>query len=70
MPTLKNGGIAWKLAKSYTYASKYALFLLFLKMSLAFGNLWDHLRYVLSHTCLEIRFSIKHCQFRQVSRLW
>ena len=66
MQTLKNGGIAWKLKRSYTYAPKYALTLPFLKMSLGFGILWDHLRYVLSHTRLGNRFSVKHCQFRRV----
>ena len=64
MQTLKNGGIAWKMKKLYTFASKYALTLLFLKMNLEFGVFWEHLRYVLSHTCLEIQFSINHCQFR------
>ena len=49
--------------KVVTNASKYALFLQFLKVSLGFRNLWDHLRYVLSITCLEFRFSIKHCPF-------
>ena len=42
---------------------KYALIVQILKVSIGFGILWDHLRYVLSHTCLEIRFSIKLCQF-------
>ena len=54
MQTFKNGGIAWKQRKLYTNVVKYALILLFLKMSLAFGNFWDLLRYVLSPTCLEI----------------
>ena len=52
------------LEAEYTYASKYSLLLQVLKMSLVFGNLWDLLRYLLSHTCFEIRFSIKQCQFR------
>ena len=61
--TLKNGKIALKPINSYTNASKCALILQFLKISLGFGNLWDHLGYVLSHICLEIRFLIKHGQF-------
>ena len=39
------------------------LFLHYLRLSLEFGNFWDHPRCALSHTCLEIRLSIKHCQF-------
>ena len=59
---IKNGEIVLKVRRSYINASKHALILQFLKMCLEFGNLWDHLWYVLSHTCIEIRYSIKHCQ--------
>ena len=59
MQTFKNGGITQKLRKSYTYASQYALILLFLKMSLGFGKIREHLRCVLNHACLVIRFSSK-----------
>ena len=60
---IKNGEIVLKLRMSYINASKHALLLQFVKMSLGFGNLRDQVWYVLSHTCLEIRFSIKPCQF-------
>ena len=59
----KNGEIALKLRRLYTYASKYALTLQFLKMSLRFGNSWDHLSYVLRRTSLEFRFSVKFVSF-------
>ena len=42
----KNGELALKLRKSYTYEWKYALILPIVKISIGFGNLWDHLRYV------------------------
>ena len=45
-----------------TYETKYALFLQFLKVSLEFGNIWDHRRYALSHTRLDFRFWIKDRQ--------
>ena len=38
--------LALKLRKSYTYASKYALIRQILKISIGFGDLWDHLSYV------------------------
>ena len=41
MQTMKNGEIALELRRQYTYASKSALVLQYLKMSLEFGNLWD-----------------------------
>ena len=47
---IKNGEIVLKLRTSYINASKHALILQFVKMSLGFGNLWDHLWYVLSRT--------------------
>ena len=62
--TIKNGEVALMLRKSYTNGSKYDFIFQFSKVSLRFDGLWDNLRFVLSHTCLETRFSITHCQFR------
>ena len=64
MKTLTNGEKTLKLRRLYTYASKFALIVHFLKTSLGIGNLWDHLKCVMSHTCIESRFSTKHCQLR------
>ena len=53
---IKNGEKALKLRRSYKKASKYALILQLMKMSLGFGNIWGHLSYVLSHSCLKFDF--------------
>ena len=42
----KNGELALKLRRLYTYEPKYDLILHTLKNSIGFGNLWDHLRFV------------------------
>ena len=63
MQILKNGEKTLKLRRSYTCASKSGLILHFLKMNLGSGNLWDHLRYILSHTCLENRFRLSIVSF-------
>ena len=63
--TLKNGQIALKLKRLYTYASKYALVRQWLKMSSGFGKLGDTQRMLWATQILKINFLLSIVSFRE-----
>ena len=63
MQTFKNGELALKLRRSYTYASNYALILQFFRMSLVLGNLLDHLSMFRAVNVLTVDFPLSIVSF-------